>query len=405
MAKISESGYLCPLDPATRGREFELLLACCRPVAGAEDFAKQTALADKGIDSDVLLSLAQRHKASSLLYCNLRRHPAETFDTYLLDELKKRHQFNTAKALRAFQVIQEVAQAKPGFSVFVLKGLDVGLRAYKDLVIRDVGDIDLLVPPDKVSEAYRILESKGWHAHIKNYQIFFTSAILRNSHHEMRLLRKGFSILELHWRPTYNPQELPLEYLQKSPVSMQANTGLPGFSNENLLIYLCIHGSKHGWGRLKWLFDLPNVVEQLEIDWSFVWQKSGELGVSFAVQQGLMLAARYCNLQLTNEMTAGFRHRISDAQWRSIEAFQSGPELWMEYPPLHLAIHIWLNRIATASRPRVILWYCLSMLNPSINDYELISLPRRLEPLYFVLRPFTWALRRLRIAQARSDAH
>ncbi|WP_339938843.1 hypothetical protein, partial [Undibacterium luofuense] len=125
----------------------------------------------------------------------------------------------------------------------------------------------------------------------------------------------------------------------------------------------------------------------------------------FVVQQALMLAARYCNVQLNNEMTAGFRYRISDSQWRSIDAFQSGPELWMSKPPLRLAIHMWLNRIFTASRPRILLWYCMSMLNPSINDYELVSLPRKLEPLYFVLRPFTWALRRIRISRARNHAN
>lgn len=405
MANISQSAVLCPLNPAAHGKEFELLLTCVRPQPRREDFERQAALAANEIDSEALLVLARRHKISSLLYCNLRMHPIGTFDSYLLDELKKRHQLNTAKALRSLQAIQEVLQMKPGFTVTVLKGLDVSLRAYKDLAVRDAGDIDLLVSPENVSEAYSILESKGWHSNKKNYRSFFSSAILRNSHHEMGLLRNGFPVLELHWRPTYNPLELPLHFLQKSPVSMQANTGLPGFSNENLLIYLCIHGSKHGWGRLKWLFDLPNVIEQLEIDWPLVWKKSDELGAGFVVQQALMLAARYCNVQLSNEMTAGFRYRISDSQWRSIDAFQSGPELWMSKPPLRLAIHMWLNRIFTASRPRILLWYCMSMLNPSINDYELISLPRKLEPLYFVLRPFTWALRRIRISRTRNHAN
>ena len=405
MANISQSAVLCPLNPAAHGKEFELLLTCARPQPRREDFERQAALAANEIDSEALLALARRHKISSLLYCNLRMHPIGTFDSYLLDELKKRHQFNTAKALKSLQTVQEFVHAKPEFPVTILKGIDVGLRAYKDLAVRDVGDIDLLVPPEKVREAYDILASKGWFSPKKNYQYFFSSAILRNSSHEMGLNRNQFPYLDLHWRPTYNPMELPWQYLKKNPLSVLNSTGSYGFSNELLLIYLCMHGSRHGWGRLKWLFDLPNVIEQIEIDWSVAWQKANELGVSFAVQQGLMLAACYCGLQLSNEMTAGFRHRISDAQWRSIEAFQSGPELWMEYPPLHLAIHIWLNRIVTASRPRILLWYCLSMLNPSINDYELISLPRKLEPLYFVLRPFTWALRRLRIAQARSDAH
>lgn len=402
MTTIPDFARRCSLDPAAYGTEFELLLTCSRPVAKSEDFEKQAALVVNGICSEQLLALARRHKASSLLYCNLKKHPIGTFDPYLMDELKRRYQFNTSKALKSLHTIQEFVHAKPEFPVIILKGMDVGLRAYKDLAARDVGDIDLLVPPEKVREAYDILASKGWFSPTKNYQYFFSSAILRNSSHEMRLSRNQFPYLDLHWRPTYNPMELPLQYLQKSSLSVQNSMGVYSFSNELLLIYLCMHGGSHGWGRLKWLFDLPNVIEQMEIDWSFVWQKSNELGVSFAVQQGLMLAARYCNLELSNEMTKGFRHRISDAQWRSIEAFQSGPELWMENPPLHLEVHIWLNRIFTASRPRILLWYCLSMLNPSINDYELVSLPKKLEPLYFVLRPFTWVLRRIRMSHARN---
>jgi hypothetical protein len=394
--------FACPLDPVDQGPEFELMLTCCRPIAQESDLIKQRKLAKENLDIQKIIDLARRHKISALVYCNLKTHPIGTFDPQLMQELAVRYQNNSNKAVKSLQAIHQIARTKPSYLVTILKGLDVAIRAYGDLAVRDVGDIDLLVAPEYASEFYALLETQGWTSNMSTYRYLLTSKILRNSHHEMTLFRANFPRLELHWRPTYNPHELSMRYLSKASFSTQANTGLNGFNNEDLLIYLCIHGSKHGWGRLKWLFDLPNVIERIELDWHSLWQRADYLGVSFAVQQALLLSSKYCGVNLTERMLAGFRYKISRAQWSSIRQFQSGPEIWMEYPPTQLAIHIWLNRIFTATNPRIWTWHFLSMFNPSINDYELIKLPKKIEPLYFLLRPFTWGIRRIKIWKRRT---
>ncbi|MEB0141191.1 MULTISPECIES: nucleotidyltransferase family protein [unclassified Undibacterium] len=394
----------CPLDPRDQGPEFELLLTCCRPVAKHCDVERQIALAKQALDTKKVIELARRHKVSALVYCNLKQHQAATFDAALIDELARRYKNNAQKAMRSLQTLHQMAQLKPAFPVFVMKGLDVALRAYHDLAARDVGDIDLLVEPENLRAAYQMLATHGWTSNTSSFEKFFTSKILRNISYDIGLYRAGFPKLELHWRPTYNPYEFSMAHLNSSSISRLANTGLAGFNAEDLLIYLCVHGSKHGWGRLKWLYDLPNVIEQIELDWPLIWQRADQVGASFALQQALLLAEQYCGVALSAPMRAGFRYRISPKQWQAIRQFQSGPESWMESPPFHLLLRLYANRISTAIKPKILLWYCLWMFNPNIRDFELIPLPHKWEPVYFLLRPFTWSIRRLQIWKARRSA-
>ncbi|MFZ6864657.1 nucleotidyltransferase family protein [Undibacterium sp. Ji67W] len=396
--------FECPLERSDQGNEFELILTCCRPVALEVDFQRQAELAKKNLDTNKVLELARRHKVASLLYGNLKTHRVGTFDQVLIDELAALYKKNVHKAMKSFQALHQIAKSNADFQIYVMKGLDVAVRAYHDIGVRDVGDIDLLVASEHMSAVYSNLVLQGWHSKVSLVTRFFTSKILRNSHCDLTLFQAAFPRLELHWRPTHNPYEFPMACLSSQLTSGNSSTGLYGFGNEDLLIYLCVHGSKHGWGRLKWLFDLPNVIEKLNIEWDTLWQKADRLGVSLVVQQGLMLASRFCHVELTTEIVAGFKHKISRAQWHSIREFQSGPELWMEYPPAHLLIYVWLNRIGTATTPKIFIWHLLAMFNPSINDFDLLRLPERLEYLYFIFRPFTWSIRRLKIWKARTSA-
>lgn len=393
--------FECPLDPAEQGPEFELLLTCCRPKPGKAHYLHQQQLAAIGLDSSKVLELGVRHKISPLLYCNLRSHPAGTFSSELLDKLAEQHKRNSQRALQALQATHELVRTGQGLRFIVMKGLDVAARAYGDLAARHVGDIDILVDPEQLDEAITMLTAQGWN--LAQPEILFTvnrNILLRNLHHCI-LVRKNVPHMELHWRATHNPFEFPIDDWLALPVSKKSNIGIPGLNNEDLLIYLCLHGVRHGWGRLKWLFDLPNILDSHDMDWPKLWRRADQLGAGLAIQQGLLLAQKYCGMGLSSEIKSGFRYSINPAKWKAIHTFQQGPELWMEQPPARLKLHQWVNRIQLVRRLDVLFWHCAMMFYPNVDDYRLLKLPAWLHLLYFPLRPVLWGIRQVKIRQVR----
>lgn len=395
--------FECPLDPAGQGPEFELALTCCRLKPNEAHFLRQQELAAIGLDTRKVLELGIRHKISPLLYCNLRCHPSGTFSDELMDKLSEQHKRNRRRVLQALQATHELVRAGQGLRLLAMKGLDVAARAYGDLAVRHVGDIDILIAPEQLEEAITILKAQGWSIDQPEILSGTHRNILFRSHQDCTLSRKGFPQMELHWRAMHNPFEFPIDDWWTLAVSKKSNLGIPGLNNEDLFIYLCLHGAKHGWGRLKWLFDLANVLDTHDIDWRELWQRADQLGAGLAIQQGLLLALQYCGIDLSLEIKNGFRYGINPFQWKAIYTFQQGPELWMEYPPARLKLYKWINRIQTVRRIEVLFWHCAMIFYPTIDDYRLLKLPSWLHPLYFPLRPILWGIRQVQIRQTRKS--
>lgn len=387
----------CPLNPAAQGPEFELLLTCCRPKPNETHYLRQQELAATGLDTRKVLELGIRHKVSPLLYCNLQRHPPGTFPNELLEKLAERHKRNSRRTLHALQATHELMRAGQSLRFIVMKGLDVAARAYGDLAARHTGDIDILVDPEQLDAALTVLNTQGWN--LEQPEILFAAnrKILLQKHNHCLLTRKGVPPLELHWRATFNPFEFPINDWPTLVASKKSNIGVPCLNDGELLIYLCLHAVRHGWGRLKWLFDLPNLLDTHNFDWPQLWQDAHRLGAGLALQQGLLLAQKYCGINLSPEIQSGFKFDITPSNWRAIDTFQQGPESWMENPPARLKLHQWVNRFKTARKIDALFWYAAIIFYPNVDDYRLLKLPSWLQPLYFPLRPMLWGIRQIQI--------
>jgi len=165
--------FECPLERSDQGNEFELILTCCRPVALEVDFQRQAELAKKNLDTNKVLELARRHKVDSLVFSNLKAHAVGTFDKALIDGLATMYKSNSHRAIKSLQALRQIAKLELNCPVFVMKGLDVAFRAYKDLAVRDVGDIDLLVAPENLRSFFRGVGSQGWHPKLDTCEHFF----------------------------------------------------------------------------------------------------------------------------------------------------------------------------------------------------------------------------------------
>lgn len=200
---------------------------------------------------------------------------------------------------------------------------------------------------------------------------------------------RAFPLLELHWRAFANPHEFRTGTWRAGPATCDS-----GLGNEALLIYLCLHGSKHGWMRLKWLFDLPNVIERLPPDWPRLWQLARELHAEKAVQQGLMLATWLCNLTLPAAALAGFRYRFSPHHWQHIARCLQCSEHQLQYPDARQILRHTRYRLGMQTSLRNAVWQAGALLYPDYRDYRILPLPATLAWLYLPLRPLLWLYRK-----------
>ena len=369
--------------------EFALLLSCSRPKPIPRDRERQQALAGQ-VDTDTFIRLAIRHKLAPLAYCNLRQHGTDVFDPALLARLQALHTENRHKAMISLRTTRELSAT--GIRLCTLKGLDVALRAYGDLAARHVGDIDLLIDEASLETATAHLLGQGWSTPTPELLDGQIGALLRAFQPDCTFQRPGFPTLELHWRACANPHEFNIGRLGQYPSATTAN-GETKLDNEDLLIYLCLHGMKHGWQRLKWLYDIPNVVENLPLDWPRLWLRARQLGADKAVQQGLMLAEQLCALQIPQPARAGFRYRFSPRSRQQIQQFMQWPEAWIHNPPTRHLLKQYRYLLSSQTSPRILLWQATSLLHPNYLDVRQLKLPTRLVWLYLPLRPLLWASR------------
>lgn len=378
------------LQATTHSAEFDLLLCCCRPTPSPDDYLRQQQLLPR-VDHDLLLALALRHKIAPLLFSNLRTHPVASVDAGLMARLQSIHARNKSKALQAWLLTRQLADRD--IKVCTLKGLDVALRAYGDLGVRHVGDIDLLVDQAQLPQAAQHLQALGWHTAIPELLAPHPGQLLQQYQCDCLFERAGYPDIELHWRANFDPNQFAIGPLANYPVSAQVQAGNVQLDNEDLLIYLCLHADKHGWYRLKWLFDLPNVIERLPLDWGKLWQRARQLKAELSVRQGLLMAERYCRIPLPAEAKAGLG-RTTLLHAESIARFLQWPEAWVSQPDLPQRLQLVRYRARTTASWRSRLWHIGIFLHPNYRDYRSLKLSPRLAWLYLPLHPWLWLYRK-----------
>jgi hypothetical protein len=149
-----------------------------------------------------------------------------------------------------------------------LKGPLLSYRIYQDAACRKSKDFDLLVGFDLMEKAISVLKGLGFQSSWyewpteKNYKQF--KGKLRFQFH-LAHPEKQYSI-ELHWKLFAIPpikQSLIEELINTNLTELEyAGRRFNVLNPEMELLYLIIHGSLHGWRRLKWLVDVHEIVKR-----------------------------------------------------------------------------------------------------------------------------------------------
>ncbi len=236
----------------------DLLFAAARASSGGPTIDTK----DLDPDWEVVLAAAEFHGLAPLLHLLVASNPSLTpgrdvaaslHDGYI--ESSKRALFLTARLCTLLDAFDHA-----GIQVIPLKGPPLAELLYGDSALRPSFDLDLLVHRADVPKGLQVLEEQGYAlparlAHLPHPRLLRleSEALLRQD--------RGAAV-ELHWAvaPPDFPFAFDAEVLWRGrrPLEFAGRT-IAGLSPECLLLYLCVHGTKHRWSRLRWLADLSRL--------------------------------------------------------------------------------------------------------------------------------------------------
>jgi hypothetical protein len=265
---------------------------------------------------------------------------------------------------------------------------------YGDPALRQSNDIDLLVSKSDFQAAGECLLSLG-------YRPFYPlterqrKAYLKSSNHEGFVTeRDGIRVsTELHYDllPPFSPfhvqMECPLRRLQWLTVG---GMEVPVLQPEDLLVYLCIHGTKHFWLRLQWLCDIVQLLRRSrEIDLNRVIRQLEHSDVRRMVLLGLFLSGDILGTSLPEYIV---KMAIQDMPLLKL-ARRIKKRIFSNPPHVSTTIEKLIDRSLLKGQngfDRYLHLACQffrTLFTLKISDFQSFFLPDSLFPLYYILRP------------------
>jgi hypothetical protein len=152
-----------------------------------------------------------------------------------------------------------------GIDVMVLKGVPLGLQYYRDLSLRPMADVDVLVPTGAAEEAMAVLEADGWPVSRRKLRDW----------HGTGLVHPDGRTLDLHWHVSIwllladEPRTDDDFWSASVPIEV---SGLPlrALCPADQLLHVCIHGAwSVSYAQVRWIADAATVVRAAgdNLDW------------------------------------------------------------------------------------------------------------------------------------------
>ena len=382
--------------------ELRLILSCLRASAGKKEADQTGELCRRPIDWDNFIKLVDRHRVPAPVYKRLSRFAENSIPKTVLTPLKNRSHRNAQQVLMKTAELVRIVKRfeEKGIPVLPLKGPVIALQAYGNLGSRHVGDLDVMVPPERVLEAQRFLLEEGYQRAHPDFELTTRQDLsyIRNNHHFGYFSQERRIRVELRWRFGSNRRLFPLgfnELWRDRQTIFLGGVEVATPSLEHTILLLCTHGAGHAWFRLFWLNDVARIVIKNDsIDWDILMRHAGQLGVRRMVAEGVLLAGHLLGSPLPEPV------RVFAEKDRGVDRLVKMSLSLINHPggtfhkPLTRSYYCSkLHGLMLRSDLRYKLAFCTIQLGATYSDWDRVPLPDALFPLYFLVRPVTWFFR------------
>ena len=364
--------------------EHQILISIARRDLDAHERKTLQVLLDSPIDWDYLITTARQHALLPLLHkhANSDRIPGHVRST-----LKRESVMNAQAVLFLTGKALEVQKLLTAHSIenALFKGPLLSELVYREVSLRQAGDIDLLIHREDFKRAKELLVSLGYQMHPQLTPAQQASHLA--FHCEIQFVRDDwFTVVDLHWG--LSPRSFVFGLTEDEVMSRLQTVSFAGaetktFSTEDLILYQAMHGAKHLWRRLEWIASLAELVRNPEeFSWSDIVDRAIKARATRILALGLRLAENF-DVELPSQVT-----KTLDGQ-DQMKKFAN--KIWNEM----FSARTWADSTETnvfnmkiMDRRRDALASMLrAIFVPTLSDWEALSLPTAMHPLYYAIRP------------------
>ena len=340
------------------------------------------------VDWDEVIEVGRKHRLLPLLFSRVNETNAPVPPT-ALERIRLEHDRN---AFRNLANANELVSLQRSFDeqhipAMPFKGIALAASVYSSLTIRSAGDLDFLVFYRDLSRATSMLVARGYEL---KTEVREDGSPKDPNYFEFHFEREADGmVVELRWKleliqPRFG-RDLGMDWVwpQRRTVSV-GGVEVPNLDPVSTLLILCMHGTKHLWSRMIWVYDLVRVLEtNPELDWKEAMRDAKQRGLWRALALGVLLAKGLCGATIPDKVLKRLR---SDRAARELaEYFQNNMlEKPGGTPPSRIPYS--LRILDSGDRARWLLR--MEFLRPNQRDLAMVRLPLVLKPLYFLLRPF-----------------
>ena len=368
--------------------EVELLLTCARPRLDVAQSTRVRDLVSQQFDWDYLLQLADRHGMHPLLHWHLNAVCPEAVPEIQREHLRVAFQRVSALNILLTHELQKLLAlfADNDVEAVPYKGPALALQLYGNVALRQFSDLDILVHPRDVFRARDLLLAEGY-SPLPQLTDGQQAVLLRTQCNLPFTRERKRMVVELHWTVSAPNFARPFEtddFWRRLVAGKLETTEIKLPETEDLLLALCIHGSKHLWERLAWIADIAGLIEsQPALNWNELVNRARVTGSERMLFLGLRLAGDLLQAQVPDEVKAAVEADIAVALLASdVVRDLFTPKL----TPSGMAGYF-LFQLRARRRLRDKFKYLHFAITPTEQDLVRLKLPSVLSFVYYLVRP------------------
>ena len=320
--------------------EVKILLLCAR--TQGPEIREEVSKLLHDVNWDYVTLKASQQMVTQLLYWNLKEFP-EDIPEPVLNDIKKSFDANVQRNLFLFGELLKILKLfeSEDINAVPYKGPVLAEYAYGNISLRQFDDLDIFVDKESVLKVKEILVSQGYEPQFE-LDGFMERRFLK-SQREYKFFNPETNVhVEVHWQfqgvsfsLSGDPQFL--EDFERVKVN---NREVLGLKPENMLLVSSVHAAGHLWGRLSWICDTSRLIESHEMDWDYLKEKAGELGVERVLKVNLALAVDLFDLEIPGDVLEDLKSDVVQNLVFKVEKriFSSDPENIFQMADLRLNI-------------------------------------------------------------------
>jgi hypothetical protein len=374
------------IGPHGIGVEHELLLGLARTCQDERNVNRLRTLLDQTVDWPHLLQLAVHHRVIPLLYQSLQRAFPGLAPANVMQALQQQYMNIAQRNLLLTGALKKLIDFldQQGVCAIPYKGPTTALLVYRNLCLRQFGDIDILVDPGDYGLTRELLLAAGYRLH---NDWGWECSLVDDSRGICVDLHRGVT-------PEIFPVRLDFASLLKrlEPLTI-AGRDINVLCAEDMLLVLCVQLAKDGWGesalRLSKICDIAELLRtHPRMNWEQVFNEAKRLGCGRMIALGLTVSHQLLDAPVPEAVMSRARaERQSDILARYIynDLFQDADDradALLSRENFHFRLRErWRDKLYPH-------YHAVRLaLTPNERDRAVLTLPDSWDVLYYLIRP------------------